>query len=51
LKANQAAGTVPENKRVEKSKTQTMKVAAISKEENIVCIFMIWRSTLDLAGR
>jgi len=40
LKADQAAGTVPENKRVEKSKTQTIKVAAISKKENIVCIFM-----------
>ena len=51
LKADQAAGTVPENKRVEKSKTQTTKVAAISKEENIVCIFMVWRLTSDLAGR
>ena len=51
LKADQAAGTVPKNKRVERSKTQTTKVATISKEENIVCIFMAWRSTSDLAGK
>jgi len=51
LKADQAAGTVPKNKRVERSKTQTTKVAIISKEKNIVCIFMAWRSTSDLASR
>jgi len=32
LKANQVARTVPENKRVEGSKTQTVKVAATTEE-------------------
>jgi len=51
LKANQAARTVPENKRVEGSKTQTAKVATTFEEEDIVCLFMVQRSTSDLAGR
>ena len=40
LKVNQSVGTVPENRRVEGSKTQTTKVAATSKEEEVVCFFM-----------
>ena len=51
LKANQAAGTVPENKRVERLKTQTAKVVTISKEEDVVCLFIAQGSTSDLARR
>ena len=51
LKANQVAGTVPENRRVERSKTQTAKVTAISKEKDIVCLFIAQGSTSDLAGK
>ena len=51
LKADQAAGTVPENRRVEGSETQTTKVATTSEEEDIFCLFMAWESTSDLARR
>jgi len=50
LRANQAAGTVSENKRVEGSKTQTTKVIATT-EESIIYLFMVWEATLDLASR
>jgi len=40
LKANQSAGTVPENRRVEGSKTQTAKVTATSEKEDVVYLFM-----------
>jgi len=50
LKANQAAGTVPENKRVERSKTQTTKVATTT-EESIIHLFIVWKATSDLASR
>ena len=50
LKANQAAGTVPENKRVEGSKTQTAKVA-ITTKESIIHFFMAWEATSDLASK
>jgi len=51
LKADQTAGTVPENKRVKGSKTQTAKVATTSEEEDIVHLFMAQGLTSDLAGR
>jgi len=51
LKADQAAGTVSENRKVKESKTQTAKIAAISEEEDVVCLFMAQGSTLGLAGR
>jgi len=50
LKANQAAGTVSENKRVEGSKTQTAKITAIT-EESVIHLFMVWEATSDLASR
>jgi len=50
LKADQAARTVPENKRVEGSKTQTAKVTATT-EESVIHLFMIWEVTSDLASR
>ena len=50
LKANQVAGTVPENKRVKESKTQTTKVV-ITTEENVIHLFMAWEVTSDLASR
>jgi len=34
-----------------KKKTQTAKVAATSEEEEVVCLFMTWGSTLDLASK
>jgi len=39
LKADQAAGTVSENKRVEGSKTQTAKVATTT-EESVIHLFI-----------
>ena len=51
LKANQTAGTVSKNRRVEGSKTQTAKVAATSEEEAVVCLFIAQGSTSDLASR
>jgi len=51
LKADQAAGTVSENRKVKESKTQTAKIAATSEEEDVVCLFMAQGSTLGLAGR
>jgi len=50
LKANQAAGIVPENKRVKGSKTQTAKVA-ITIEESVIHLFMTWEAISDLASR
>jgi len=50
LKADQAARTVPENKRVEGSKTQTAKIATTTKE-SIIHLFMAWEATSDLASR
>jgi len=50
LKADQAAGTVPENKRVEESKTQTAKVAATT-EESVIHLFMAQEATSDLTSR
>jgi len=50
LKADQAAGTVFENKRVEGSKTQTAKVAATT-EESVIHLFMAREATSDLASR
>ena len=50
LKANQTARTVSENKRVEESKTQTAKVAAIT-EESVIHLFMAQKATSDLASR
>jgi len=41
LKADQAAGTVSKNRRVEESKTQTAKVATTSEEEDIICLLMV----------
>ena len=39
MKADQAAGTVSENKRVEGSKTQTAKVATTT-EESVIHLFI-----------
>ena len=50
LKANQAARTVPQTRRVEELKTQTAKVTATS-EEDVVCLFIAWESISDLARR
>ena len=50
LKADQAAGTVSENKRVEGSKTQTAKVATTT-EESVIHLFMAQEVTSDLASR
>jgi len=50
LKANQVAGTVSENKRVEGSKTQTAKVTATT-EESVIHLFMARKVTSDLASR
>jgi len=50
LKTDQAAGTVPENKRVEGSKTQTTKVTTTT-EESIIHLFIVWEATSDLASR
>jgi len=50
LKADQAAGTVSENKRVEGSKTQTAKVT-VTTEESIIHLFMAQEATSDLASR
>jgi len=38
-------------KKKKKKKTQTTKVAATSEEEEVVCLFMAWGSTLDLASK
>jgi len=50
LKANQAAGTVSENKRIEGSKTQTAKVTTTT-EESVIYLFMAQKATSDLASR
>ena len=50
LKANQIAGTVPENKRVEGSKPQTAKVAITSKE-SVIHLFIAWEAISDLASK
>jgi len=50
LKANQTAGTVPENKRVKGSKTQTAKVVATT-EESVVYLFIAQKVTSDLVSR
>ena len=50
LKADQAVGIVPKNRRVEGSKPQTIKVATIS-EESIIHLFMAWEAISDLASK
>jgi len=50
LKADQAARTVPENKRVEGSKTQTAKIATTTKE-SVIHLFMAQEVTSDLTSR
>jgi len=50
LKADQTARTVPKNKRVEGSKTQTTKVAVTTKE-SVIHLFMVWEATSDLTSR
>jgi len=47
LKANQAARTVPKNKKVEESKFQTAQIARTSE----IYLFMAQKVTLDLANR
>jgi len=50
LKADQTARTVPENKRVEGSKTQATKVTTTT-EESIIYLFMTWKATSDLVSK
>jgi len=50
LKADQAAGTVSENKRVEGSKIQTAKIA-VTTEESVIHLFMAREATSDLTSK
>ena len=50
MKADQTAGIVSKNKKIERSKTQTAKVAAIS-EESVIHLFIVQKAISDLADK